>query len=99
VNTPVPRTWEGLQHLASAKFEVVQDGNTCGTTSETESMEIFLETQLPGDEPFFVIQTGGWSVDNPGEMFAMLSAAQDSWEQMQAHMRKDRYAGKGGGSC
>ncbi len=43
--------------------ELVQDGNTLGTTSGIETLLIRLETQLPGEDPFIVLETAGWSLD------------------------------------
>jgi len=49
-------------------FEFVQDGNTLGTTDEIEHIEIITERQLPGDPPFVVIKTAGWSLENGSEL-------------------------------
>ena len=51
-----------------SEFEFVQDGNTLGSTPEVESIKIRLERQLPGDPPFIVIETTGWSIDDVGEL-------------------------------
>ena len=52
---------------ASATF--VQPGNTCGTTADSEAIEIAFEFQAGEDEgPFFVIKTEGWSFDDLAEV-------------------------------
>lgn len=54
--------------FSSASAEFTQDGNTVGTTDEMESIRIDLVTQLPGEEPFIVIRTSGWSINSIDEM-------------------------------
>lgn len=54
--------------FSSASAEFTQDGNTVGTTDELESIRIDLVTQLPGEEPFIVIRTSGWSINDIGEL-------------------------------
>lgn len=49
--------------LDKAVLTFVQDGNTLGSTDEFETLKLTLETQLPGEDGFFVIKTGGWSID------------------------------------
>lgn len=53
---------------SSASAEFTQDGNTVGTTDELESIRIDLVTPLPGEEPFIVIRTDGWSINDIGEL-------------------------------
>jgi len=47
----------------------VQDGNTVGTTTEMEVLEVSLVTQLPGMQPFVVLKSEtGWSFDDASEL-------------------------------
>jgi hypothetical protein len=56
--------------LSQAKFVFTQDGNTLGTTDDTEILEIHIETQ--GDDPFVVLKTEtGWSIDSMDELNAL----------------------------
>jgi hypothetical protein len=59
-----------------ASVTLTQEGNTLGTTAETESITIRLETQLPGEEPFYVLETKGWSFDDAEELAALVNRAQ-----------------------
>ena len=53
----------------SATIRFVQDGNTVGTTSQPELLEISLVTQLPGEEPFIVLRSeSGWSISDISEI-------------------------------
>lgn len=53
--------------LHSASFRFSQEGNTLGITADYEELEIRLEAQLPGEQPF-VIKTDGFSMNNVGEL-------------------------------
>lgn len=53
-------------------FVAEQEGNSLGTTGPHEYLNIHLETQLPGEPPFWVIATEGWSFDNIGELVRTL---------------------------
>ena len=56
---------ENEPEISSVKVVFNQEGNTLGTTSEYESIEVSLEFQLSEKEgPFFVIKTEGWSFDD-----------------------------------
>lgn len=53
-------------NLHSASFEFSQVGNTNGTTSEYENLDISFESSLGLDfdgDGFYVLRTEGWSVD------------------------------------
>jgi hypothetical protein len=55
--------------LSRVTVRFVQDGNTCGTTSDVETLDIELEFQLCEDDgPFFVVRTAGWSFDEPPDV-------------------------------
>lgn len=54
--------------LHSASFRFSKEGNTLGITADYEELEIRLETQLPGEQPFVVIKTDGFSMNNVGEL-------------------------------
>ena len=59
--------------LSSASYTFTQDGNMVGSTSDLEELTICLETQLPGDPPFFVLRTStGWSIDSIDELAALI---------------------------
>mgnify|MGYP000333138871 CR=1 FL=1 len=53
-------------NLHSASFKFSQEGNTNGTTSEYEDLDISFESSLGLDfdgDGFYVLRTEGWSVD------------------------------------
>lgn len=59
--------------LSEAKIQLVQDGNTLGTTDETEVLDISFENQLPGDETFIVIRSiTGWSMNESADLSKIL---------------------------
>ena len=59
--------------LSAATIQLVQDGNTLGTTDETEILNISFENQLPGDETFIVIRsTTGWSMNGASDLSKIL---------------------------
>jgi len=68
----------------SAKISFSQDGNTIGSTSTYETLEVRLETQLPGEEPFFVIKTEGWSVNSLEELDEFLRQITDQFKEHYA---------------
>lgn len=71
-----------MPDLHKASFEFAQDGNTMGTTSETEGLTVDLEYQLPGDEPFLVLRTNGWSADDPEEISKLLQKCINAVKQI-----------------
>ena len=64
--------------------ELVQEGNTLGTTDETEILNIDLEYQLPGDAPFMVIKTEGWSFNDVEELAKLIKNIKEA----ESHIRK-----------
>lgn len=51
--------------VAKITFELLQDGNTLGTTSDWEKLKICCEYQLPGEEQFFTLASErGWSCNS-----------------------------------
>jgi hypothetical protein len=59
--------------LSEAKIQLVQDGNTLGTTDETEILDISFENQLPGEETFMVLRTStGWSMNSASDLTQVL---------------------------
>ena len=64
----------------SATFHFSAPGNTLGTTSEYENIEIRLETQLPGEEPFIVVKTDGWSINEPEELVTLINKCLKEWK-------------------
>ena len=63
--------------------ELYQDGNTLGTTDDTEQLTVQTDTQLPGEPPFFVIKTNGWSIDGHEDMATIIRAVQSAHQQIQ----------------
>ena len=61
--------------ITSMKINFSQNGNTLGTTSEYEELEISLEFPDLNNEPFYVIKTEGWSFDNLSEIAALIEKA------------------------
>ncbi len=51
---------------------LLQDGNTLGTTEDTEELKIDLEYQTPepgkGAECFYTLRTEGWSMEGLEEI-------------------------------
>lgn len=66
------------RYLISAQFDISQDGNTLGTTGETEILSVRCEYQLPGEEPFLVISTEGFSFDDIEDLAQVIKAVQDA---------------------
>jgi hypothetical protein len=68
--------------LSRATFVFVQDGNTCGTTDETEELIIEVESSSLIDGPddcFFVLKTPtGWSLDNIKELSELIDRCKRS---------------------
>jgi len=58
--------------IDKVSVEFSQEGNTLGTTSECETIEISLESQLSEDGHFIVIKTDGWSIDNTSELLYLI---------------------------
>ncbi len=62
--------------LSEAKVQLTQDGNTLGSTDETEILDISFENQLPGDETFMVLRSStGWSINAASDLASVLDAA------------------------
>ena len=65
-----------VREVIAASVTILQEGNTMGTTSEFETLEIRLDYQLPekgaGDDGFFVLKSTGWSIDGPDELAQVL---------------------------
>jgi hypothetical protein len=62
--------------LSEAKIQLVQAGNTLGTTDETEILDILFENQLPGEETFMVLRTStGWSMNAASDLTQILEQA------------------------
>jgi hypothetical protein len=59
--------------LSEAKAQFTQDGNTLGSTDDTEILDISFENQLPGDETFMVLRsTTGWSINYASDLTNIL---------------------------
>lgn len=73
-------------YLTRASFNILQEGNSLGTTSDSEEMTVDVEFQLPDaydldskaedfdkyNGPFFVIKTEGWSINSDHEDFSCI---------------------------
>lgn len=73
-----------LPQLFRSTFEFTQDGNTVGSTSDTETCRIIFETQMPGEEPFFVLKTKGWSFDDLADIMTLLVSAKAAHEAVRS---------------
>ena len=62
-----------------ASFTFVQDGNTMGTTEKFETLTVELETQLPGEDPFIVLKTTGWSIDDMEDLTELVNKCLDAY--------------------
>lgn len=61
--------------ISRVSIEVYQEGNTLGTTQETEEMEIILEGPLGSidkDGAFLVIKTNGWSMQSEKDFVELI---------------------------
>ena len=67
--------------------ELIQEGNTLGTTDETEVLIIDFEYQLPGDEPFMVIKSDGWSIDGAEEFSKLIMIAQEAESNFREQLK------------
>jgi hypothetical protein len=64
--------------LAEIRFSYVQEGNTDGTTADTEELEIRWESILLGPPGFCTIRTPtGWSINDPDEVYGLLITTLD----------------------
>ena len=65
-----------LDHIT---VHLSQEGNTLGTTTEYETVQLDVETQLGcitnGDTCFYVLRTEGWSFDSLEDLRTMLNKA------------------------
>lgn len=57
-------------YLQTATFKFAQEGNTDGTTSDTEELLIEVESvgNLDEDGGYFVLRTNGWSINDSNEL-------------------------------
>lgn len=66
--------------FSSATLTFIQDGNTMGTTQDTEVLEVQFLTQIPGEDPFMVLKTEGWSINTEEELSQILVKARQAIE-------------------
>ena len=64
--------------ISEAHITFTQEGNTLGTTDEVETLTICAEFQLPGEGPFWVIKTEGWSFDDLSEIHNLVTIFGDA---------------------
>ena len=73
--------------VAKVTFELVQDGNTLGTTSDWEELKIVCEYQLPGEDPFFTIASDkGWSINGARELSAVIDILEKRVKEIEADL-------------
>ena len=71
--------------VVKISVELVQEGNTLGTTDETEVLIVDFEYQMPGEIPFTVIKTEGWSFDGVDEFTKLIKMI----EEAEFHIREE----------
>lgn len=54
-------------NIDEVSIKLYQEGNTLGSTSEYEILEVRFEYQTLEDGPFMVFKTDGWSIDSLNE--------------------------------
>lgn len=63
--------------IGKITFELLQDGNTLGSTEEWEELKVSCEYQLPGEDAFFVIKSEkGWSINDSKELGIVIDILQ-----------------------
>jgi hypothetical protein len=78
--------------ISKVTFQFTQTPNTLGTTDPTgevgsEDITIDCEYQLPGEEPFFVIQSySGWSFDDPELFYHLLLSVKEAEEKCRCSL-------------
>jgi hypothetical protein len=77
--------------ICKVTFQFTQTPNTLGTTTygdgEPEGITICCEYQLPGDEPFFTIQSdSGWSFDDPESFLKLLLSVKEAEEKCRCSL-------------
>ena len=82
---PVPE-----KYLDRTTFKFVQEGNSLGTTSDTEVLDVELEHQLPDEGPFVVIRTEGWSVNEGWELERTVENCVAAWEAAHKAFKVDK---------
>ena len=71
------------------EIELSQDGNTDGTTGDSESLTIEIEGMWMDESGrgFAVLRTEGWSINDSAEMAQVIDAVQDAAEALTQKMR------------
>jgi hypothetical protein len=77
----------GAPLVHNVSVHLTQPGNTMGSTSEVEDLQISLEYQLPdanrGDDCFIVLRTQtGWSMNNVEELQKQVGAMIEMAKQL-----------------
>ena len=72
-----------VREIMGLSVEYEQEGNTLGTTSKYEFIKIRAEYQLPGEGPFFVISTDGWSFDSEEELTLLIDRVKRAEEVLR----------------
>jgi hypothetical protein len=66
--------------ISTLRVDLVQNGNTLGTTESVESLQVSFESETfldEEDQGFMVIKTNGWSVDSVEQLASLLNAVAD----------------------
>lgn len=58
--------------LTNASFRFIQEGNTDGTTEDTEVLQIDFENIMLEPPGYIVLRTQGWSIDHSDELYDLL---------------------------
>ena len=65
-------------------FEFFQEGNTMGTTAETERLSIVLQDATLDGEFFYELKSEtGWSMDDPQELKDILNRCHKALEALK----------------
>lgn len=68
-------------------FELVQDGNTLGTTSDWEELKIVCEYQLPGEDRFFTLASDkGWSINNSNQLKEIIDVLEKRVKEIESDL-------------
>jgi len=67
-----------------------QEGNTLGTTPETETLDIICETALTSEEGCFVVlKTKGWSIDSGDEIKTLIDKVTETFNDLHKKLNNE----------
>lgn len=70
------------------QIEFSQEGNSLGTTDEYETLNLNFEYQLPGEGPFIVIKTDGWSINESSELKEFINKVEGFEKKIRESVNK-----------